>query len=394
MPMPFFSKNNSSKKNLTPENDCNEHHKQFDDMRQDCKTEILPKHKDTLEAKLFEGVLQPECGTTSQVDAAVFKTLPEASKKRDVVWVPVTPDKLSELPDLELMRALQRRNKGILDGVPDWIFQGLAHVSGPVDWLVKVRTPAGLKKGSKFPFVYNGVKAEATYNGAAKSTGLEEVYAVSTPLRERELVWVDIASANVDALKQLELMRALEQRNKGATDGVPRWMQEGLAAVRPPVEWLVKVAVPSNVKRGDQVPLNLNGEKTKVVFTGDPARAATHAVFALLGQGARAASASKPPATNSLAANPFTALNHEELAAMGEILQKRGSTETVVSSASTDVNSGSFRSSPRSGIEAPVVVDVLSKQSAPSKPRNKYQLPTLGSGKSINLAGASTPAMV
>jgi len=171
--------------------------------------------------------------------------------------------------------------------VPEWVLHGLALVSGPVDWLVKVKPPKGLKKGQRFTVIFNNERLEATYGGENKTKGdVEEVFALRSAdsmMTDRQLAWVDVSACDFDSIKQIELREALQRRNKGVRDEtVPEWLSEGLASVQGPVDWMFKVSLPAGVKAGQRVSFNLNGEQVETNFSGDPQRATTHNVFALV----------------------------------------------------------------------------------------------------------------
>eukprot|EP00961_Rhodomonas_salina_P108052 1454733-Rhodomonas_salina.1 len=82
------------------------------------------------------------------------------------------------MEDIELMRALRNSNEN-LEGVPEWLAEGLKGIEGPVDWLLKIKIKAGAKKGQKVAFKVGGDRAESQYGGN-KSTGGFEVFAVQS----------------------------------------------------------------------------------------------------------------------------------------------------------------------------------------------------------------------
>lgn len=63
---------------------------------------------------------------------------------------------MDTIEDIELIRALRRRNEN-KEGVPEWLVKGLSEVKGPVEWLLKIKVPAGVKKGCKVAFKAGGV---------------------------------------------------------------------------------------------------------------------------------------------------------------------------------------------------------------------------------------------
>eukprot|EP00961_Rhodomonas_salina_P215289 2907792-Rhodomonas_salina.2 len=170
------------------------------------------------------------------------------------------------------------------DGVPEWLAKGLKEVKGPVDWLLKIRVPEGLKKGRKVVFKVGGVRVEARYGGK-KSAGGFEVFALQSrenKVKDRGFVWVSIPAEHVEKAKDIDLMRALERRNHGIKEEVPEWMLQGLAEVRANVDWLLSVKIPPGVKKGRKIAFVLHGEKVKAVYNGDGKEPGGKAVFALL----------------------------------------------------------------------------------------------------------------
>jgi len=214
-------------------------------------------------------------------------TVEEETRGMDFTWTAITPENLALMEERELMKALQARNKGENDKVPGWLLDGLSKVAGPVDWLVKVDIPAGVKKGKKVKFICNNVEVETTYEGSSKSTGKGEVYVMQARVNKmagREFVWVDIPAAQLEPLSQLEIMRHLERRNHGVRDDVPTWLLHGLNHLDT-VDWILPVQMPEKVKKGQKVYFTLNGDKVKAVYNGESSQATTHNVFALLGRG-------------------------------------------------------------------------------------------------------------
>mmetsp|Transcript_48306 Transcript_48306/g.96722 ORF Transcript_48306/g.96722 Transcript_48306/m.96722 type:complete len:200 (-) Transcript_48306:134-733(-) len=62
------------------------------------------------------------------------------------------------MQDMHLFRALSKRNHGNCDGVPSWITAGLESVNGSVHWLLRVRVPAGVKRGERIAINVSGEK--------------------------------------------------------------------------------------------------------------------------------------------------------------------------------------------------------------------------------------------
>mmetsp|Transcript_46202 Transcript_46202/g.108420 ORF Transcript_46202/g.108420 Transcript_46202/m.108420 type:complete len:332 (+) Transcript_46202:96-1091(+) len=211
MPLPFFTRSISQLSNESRESRESAESTSSLGGKQ-CLTTAA--NSSSLEAKLFEGVLQnstqrfseelqlntgeyvgaerpasvsPTAGEervesdgsrkSSVSSRGRYKpTVEEETRGMDFTWTAITPENLALMEERELMKALQARNKGENDKVPGWLLDGLSKVAGPVDWLVKVDIPAGVKKGKKVKFICNNVEVETTYEGSSKSTGKGEVY--------------------------------------------------------------------------------------------------------------------------------------------------------------------------------------------------------------------------
>lgn len=124
---------------------------------------------------------------------------------------------------------------------------------------------------------------ESRYGGK-KSQGGFEVFAlqsIENKVKDRGFVCVNIPAEHVESAKDIDLMRALERRNRGVKDGVPEWVLQGLSEVPAHVDWLLSVKVPPGVKKGRKIAFTLQGEKVKAVYNGD-GEGGGKAVFALL----------------------------------------------------------------------------------------------------------------
>mmetsp|Transcript_50148 Transcript_50148/g.100059 ORF Transcript_50148/g.100059 Transcript_50148/m.100059 type:complete len:115 (-) Transcript_50148:33-377(-) len=109
---------------------------------------------------------------------------------------------------------------------------------------------------------------------------------VENKVKDREFVWVDIEASQLVPIKDIDLMRVLERRNQGALQDVPPWLSKGLANVKVPVTWLLRVRIPAGVKSGKKVSFTVHGEKVKAVYKGAPTTQESYGVFALLARAA------------------------------------------------------------------------------------------------------------
>jgi len=98
-------------------------------------------------------------------------------KKHLFVWVNINVALLDAMDEMQVMNAIGKRNKGETAGVPEWLTEGLKELKGPVDWLLKVKVPAGTRRGQRLVLMCNGVKVKTTYNGH-RSEGEHSVFAV------------------------------------------------------------------------------------------------------------------------------------------------------------------------------------------------------------------------